>query len=391
MRGDLCESTVVLRSEFGSLADDDRKDMLRKLRAGEDVTLEIEAVTFVQRDTPNANFIRIRDKGLRKFASSFKGRPFIVDHDQHSVSSRKGIITGSKLVDENGEKSVAMTIKVVKRDAVESVLDGTIDRFSVGFSIVGDSTCSACGTKMNWWGFCERSHFRGDVLKDGTVIEAIAENANGVEVSAVNVPAVEGTSIDRIRAEALAQMEQRRPAGSPEKRNSNMGELREILSLAADASDTDVVKTIVKLQSQAAADKERADNATAQLRKITEERETLAAEERKRKADELVEYARNSGKLRNGQAVVENIIRKLAAENIDDTKKFVEELAEQVPVGERLQSGGEDPTDKPRKRVSGNRDQSTIARAFGLTPEELAAETEEYVKNARFENEEEEL
>jgi len=90
-----------LRWEGGELSAAARKDLLARVRAGEPVTLEFDARTFVQRETPNRNFIRFREGAMLALARSFKGVPFLRDHGTRSLDARAGTVLASRL--ERGE------------------------------------------------------------------------------------------------------------------------------------------------------------------------------------------------------------------------------------------------------------------------------------------------
>src|SRR6185295_17700417 len=209
------ESVVLsLRAEDwsgldGQLSAEGRQKLLSEVRAGNPpAKITLEAITFLQRETPNRNFVRFKDGLLSRLASSFAGAPFLRDHDR-SLEARGGTVVSSELVQHRGRYQRAgnevpafkQTIELVKPWAIEAALDGTIDRFSIGWSITGDILCTACGNDM----FSrDCSHYPGQTFEreDGTEakVEALITEADGVETSAVTVPAVKGTSVDEIRA-----------------------------------------------------------------------------------------------------------------------------------------------------------------------------------------------
>jgi hypothetical protein len=164
----------VHRGEL-ALEEDDRKSLLRQVRSGEFAdSLEIEAITYLQEDKPNRNFLRFKPSILSKVAKSFIGVPFLKDHEHGKLEARGGTIVASKLEkDENGVPRFRQRIQLVKPWAIEGALDGTLDRFSISWhsdkrpvcSIDGDPILSGYYSRMD--GEC--THFPGDeVTNDET-------------------------------------------------------------------------------------------------------------------------------------------------------------------------------------------------------------------------------
>ena len=178
------------------LSDAERKDLIARVRAGEVIELELEIVPFIQRASANRNAIRFKNGMLSGFARSYKGVPFLRNHDQEDQAQRGGTILASKLESaDDGTKGFRMRLKLVKPWAVESALDGTLDRFSIGWH--RDRTqpmeCSSCDAD---WLLCQ--HWPGMLDEKGAVVQLVIAAAEGTEVSAVNVPAVVGTFIESI-------------------------------------------------------------------------------------------------------------------------------------------------------------------------------------------------
>lgn len=190
-----------------ALSKSDRTAMLAKLRAGAadaPSELELEAVTFIQRDTPNRNYVRFKPGMLASFGKSFEGQPVLKDHDSRSLSSRAGTIIASKLEhNDDGSKQIRMRLKLVKDWAIEAALDGTLDRFSIGWNRTAPTQCSICEASLR---NCD--HWPGETdAKSGRVCELLFTGADGTEVSGVNVPAIVGT-----RIESISQLEAIDPA-----------------------------------------------------------------------------------------------------------------------------------------------------------------------------------
>lgn len=254
---------VELRAGGAKLADADRKALLERVRGGEHVELEFEARTYIQRETPNRNFVRFKPSILKRLARSFVGVPFLRDHDKRSLTARGGTIVASELVQDTDGDAFHQTIRVVKPWAAEGLLDGTIDRFSIGAAPTGDIICSAHKTPIFTKCFC----FPGDKVGDSDErVEFVITAAEGVETSAVNVPAVVGTGIKGVRAalEALAA-----DAGgivpSPPTEGQTMKRLLVLLGLSEAASEDAAVAALeVKLAELRAAREAATDLASLQ-------------------------------------------------------------------------------------------------------------------------------
>ena len=131
-------------AEGEEVTKDSRLELLRQSLAGEPVMLEVDAEVFVQPDKPlplpadqaelaNHNFVRFAEGELEALAGSFEGRPFLRDHDQGSMEAKAGRILSSRLEQEDGVSRFLQQLAVVKPWAVQGVLDGTIEHFSIGW------------------------------------------------------------------------------------------------------------------------------------------------------------------------------------------------------------------------------------------------------------------
>lgn len=232
-----------------------RADLLAKVRSGEfSGPLDVRITSYVQRVTPNRNFVRFGRGTLRKGAHSFKGQVALVDHAQREQAARIGTITESKAVkNDTGEIAFQQTLSVVKRHAIESVLDGTIDRWSIGWYPTGPIDCSACkGPMFGKASTCP--HWPGDALEGGGNVEAIYTAWEGVEVSAVNVPAVLGTGVDEIRAALAAEREglSNTAPPAPGSKVMDIEALRKAFNLPASATEADILAHAAALGTRAA-------------------------------------------------------------------------------------------------------------------------------------------
>ena len=185
-------------------------DLRRRLAAGELSTLTLQAVVF-RALYPNANCYRFRDEDLDALASSFVDQPFLRDHAAREVDSRAGTVIGSRVLREDDQAPVIQQVlEVTRQRDIGLVLDGLLDRFSIGWRFDG-ITCSVCvsagADPGDWFGEgCVHWPGRKYLVRDAAGVERevlcelIFEQPRGVEVSAVNVPAVEGTEIQELLA-----------------------------------------------------------------------------------------------------------------------------------------------------------------------------------------------
>ncbi len=141
----------------------------------------------------NANFFRFRHKRMRAIARTFRGNPFITGHDWGDVRARGGTIVDAWAEpppDAGDELAFFAVVEATADWAKLGLKDGTIDRFSIGAFGRGEITCTVHGSPV--WTDCWC--WPGYEAEGGTV-EWEYEDAEGVEISAVNVPAVGGTGI----------------------------------------------------------------------------------------------------------------------------------------------------------------------------------------------------
>lgn len=186
-----------------------RLEMIQAARDGKHFELVVKkARTYRQKKgQPNRRYLRFAADQLEAIAPTFAGQPFLVDHNTHEQDARKGTILTSELVDcGRGMWAFDMGFSVVKPDAVISVLDGTIDRFSIGWFNLGKLICTVHKMDIEDPKGC--SCWPGDQVDvDGElrVVEYESQAAEGKELSSVNVPAVKGTSIQEYRAKLSAE------------------------------------------------------------------------------------------------------------------------------------------------------------------------------------------
>lgn len=160
----------------------ERASLIKQIEAGELEYIEFPATVFVA--GKNHNHLNFYDHDLPRLAKSFEGKPFLRDHNEHSIEARDGTIRDSVL--DNGE--IKQTIRLTTRKGMLAYIEGQIDRFSIGW-YYDSVNCSICNA--DWM---ECSHMPGRTY-EGRQAELMFVNPTGKETSAVNAPAVDGTGL----------------------------------------------------------------------------------------------------------------------------------------------------------------------------------------------------
>lgn len=389
------EPTAVLFVGAGGkkVAEIDRQRLLAEVRGGAaPAKLTVEATVFLQGDQPNRNFVRFKPTLLKRLAKSFVGMPFLRDHDR-GVLARGGTVVASEFVGDKDGGEIKQTIELVKPWAIEAALDGTIDRFSIGWSNTAPVLCSECDAPFapGFFGVASNcDHYPGDVveLKDGTkrVVEMVVTGADGVEVSAVSVPAVLGTGVDQIRS-ALALERQTRthaaPAAQPPQEKS-MKSIATKLGLAETADESTILAALERsrVEHEAAATLQAAELAAhGETRTaLAEARDKLAVYAAAEHAAALEKVtAVVEGKLGKGeqsQKAIASALQIAKAIGVTEALAFAESLPKLSPVGEPLQSRGTAPD------VAGERgvltkltaQQKSVAKQLKLTDAQYLAQ-----------------
>jgi hypothetical protein len=243
-----CAPAEILSLAAGgeTLNGESRRALLERVRRNEVFELEVAAYTFHQWRTPvplpasrrtraNATFVRFRAKELPAFARSFRGRPFLRNHDRGNVLARAGTILESELEEGQERYSVRQRLKVVKPWAVEAFLDGTMDAFSIGWDpqhrgfagLRRSLLCTVCSREFFSAG-CR--HLPGDevALESGERVRVELEwrQIVGAEVSAVTFPAVAGTHVDEVRSVLSEERARREKRMDEEAIRQELAELR---------------------------------------------------------------------------------------------------------------------------------------------------------------------
>jgi hypothetical protein len=370
-----------------------RHQLISSIRGGQHAELDVVATTFRQKDgVPNKRYLRHKPEALEALASSFEGMPMLLDHNSWEQRARMGTIRTSKLHEHGGTgwSSFKMGLRVVKPEAVISVLDGTLDRFSIGWSATGPVMCTAHKVDVRSSSRC--GCWPGDRVEvDGKqhVVEYEFQSAEGTEVSAVNVPAVKGTKIEDVRSALAAELGFAAHVVNPSsaRREMSFPRLAAILGLSALAAPTDedgAIRAAEGLQRRALAAEQERDTARARITTLENELATSKAAGSKAAVDALIDGAYRDGKLRMGRdsegaaipSKFEAMYRKLAAsEGIDALRSELAGLPQVVPIGKRpLDSAGEPPRDNGGELTD---DEKSVADQMGMDHKEFLASKRE--------------
>lgn len=338
---------VTLRRAPGATSHEittaEREQLLADARDGKLVKVVVDAVTFIQRDTPNRNFIRFTPGALRTLAPSFAGMPVLRDHEQGDALARGGRVLESKLEDHADGKQIAMTLELTAPWAVELAVRGLMDRFSIGWHSEGNTQCSICGEPMTsfWmWTFSECDHELGDTY-EGQICQLEYTDGVGIEVSAVSVPAVVGTGIEDIRAQ-LSAARAASPAGLG--RTENRMKIAPIilaaLGLSADAEDSAAIAGIEKLKTDRDGAQAALKDAQTQLATAKQEIATVAATGKAQRIEATLSRGLNEGRYLPGSKV-EAHVKKLAERGDEEgLAAYVDDLPKggAAPIGVARQS-----------------------------------------------------
>jgi hypothetical protein len=183
------EAVLALKPELPH----SRAEMLAKIESGELEFLDVPATVF--RTGRNSNFVVFNDDELPAFASSFKGVPFLENHEQRDIGARLGTVDAASMEGDpstGSGQAFVQTLRITTRDGMTKYVEGQIDRFSIGW-YYKDILCTVCN--LSWSG-CP--HFPGreyDTPNGKMTCELLFTRPRGKETSAVNAPAVEGTGL----------------------------------------------------------------------------------------------------------------------------------------------------------------------------------------------------
>jgi len=348
----LCRTTAapgkVLRAQHEgqeftlAQSDSKRKTLLSQVRGGDGdpVELDVDLVAFSQeRGVSNRNFLRFKRGILRSLAKSFEGAPLLRDHQQDDITARGGTVTRSTFVKGDDGGRFVMSARLTAPWAVEALLAGNLDRFSIGWNHPGIDTifCSACKAPI----LTECSHLPGDTVEGSDErAEFIFNEAEGVEVSAVSVPAVAGTGITEIRS-ALSQY-----ALTINPKERNMEKIAKALGLQ-NADESTILAALKARDAQAEASakelgklQEAQQNSLGEIAKLNAELHTATQREREAKADSLfTEFSDRFPKERDAEgklvaSAFELALRELASKDFDAARAILIAAPRPTPAGQ---------------------------------------------------------
>jgi len=370
--------------EAADLSESDRASLLADVRGnpGSTARLILEATTYLQGDKPNHNFVRFREGSMRALARSFVGKPFLRDHQQRDFLARGGTILASELVErDDGQRVIRQTLELVKPWAIESALDGTLDRFSIGWRPTGPVVCTVCHEPYfhNLWPTCEHELGKSYAVRGGEerIAEAEFTDSEGVEVSGVSVPGVENTSVDAIR-QALALNDTERlqaalrefaacgGAIQPGDKPMNLAAIAKALGLAATVEESAILVEIERRNILLEQEQRVRAEVEARLAAV-EEREAAA------RRTALIDRALREGKVRPNTPLVDKL-NALALRDIEAAELLVNDLQRVTPVGAGLVSAqSAPPPAADAAEASLNESDREVARQLRLTPAQMAA------------------
>ena len=354
----------------------------------------IDAVTYLQRDTPNRNFVRFNSDNLEAIALSGIGSPFLKDHNQSQLDARGGTVVDSYVAtDDDGNQIIKQRIELSKEWAKEGVLDGTIDRFSIGWIPKGPVTYRHNGEEVGASNkFQSPEYWPGEKLESGEIVEWVFHDADLIEVSGVNVPAVTGTVIESIQTTLSLNLSEGvflQPTERDECRKGNrpMEKVLSSLGLNESASEDKALEAISEVQASNATLSVENEALKTQLQTANSELEEYRLNEAKRteaKLESDIEALYECGKLTrvNGSEpdVMEAHLRKLHAVGGQELfATHIELLRTKEALGASQSVGTE--VDEGRKTIAPDR--AIRLRSAGMSEErflELDAKHRDRIK-----------
>jgi hypothetical protein len=380
--GDGCE----LRAGGEKITKASRDELLAKVRAGEQVDLEMDVMAFEQKaGVRNRNSVRFRDGAMVALGRSGKGTPFLRDHEQNDVLARGGTITASRTekVGE-GHYQIWQTVRLTAPWAVEAALLGNLTFVSIGWSPTGDVLCSVCSKPV----FSACYHFPGDRLREmdegergkklvrdragDIVVEWIYTSADLVETSGVSVPAVPTAQIEGIRAALSATALNNGGLRPQEILMHKLATIATMLGLAATASEDEVIKAAEKGIAERDTFKKELAVVEADRKVLSAELETLRTDKSKRDEDEFIATALAEGRLSTDEEGVWRDLFKASA------ARAAERMSERKP-GSRTPVGKPSQRDKkePEKVAGGALAVDQILMSHGFDPSIVRAQLSE--------------
>lgn len=384
--------TRSLKAGGGPDANAHRLEMIQEVRDGKHLEIVIKRA-LAYRQVPgkrNHRGLRFSPDALASGAASWKGRPFLVDHNTYEQSARKGTILSSELgADAKGAQAIFMGFSLVKPDAVISYLDGTLDRFSIGWFATGSVLCTVHGCDVTSRDSCHCWPLDAVEVDGKTQIaEYEYQSFRGKELSAVNVPAVDGTHIEDFRAALSAELHLH-PTRTQEKPMALI-RLAAVLGLAAltDADEPAAVTAAEGLRARALSAETDAAVARTENARLTAElaaQTALAAVAGVAAMNRVIADAYTSGKLGYGKDAagantpdeLESLLRDYGkAAGVDALTAKVSKMAVRIPVGQRQLTADIKEPARETGPVSALHDEAlvaSVAAQLGITVEQYRA------------------
>lgn len=351
--------TRELKANGGPDTNAHRLEMIQALRDGKHLEIVIKRALAYRQVAGKRNHrgLRFSADALSKGASSWKGRPFLVDHNTYELEARKGTILSAELgTDAKGAAAIFMGFSLVKPDAVISYLDGTLDRFSIGWFSTGPVLCTVHGCDVTAKDRCYCWPLDAVEGVDGKtqIAEYEYQSIKGKELSAVNVPAVEGTHIEEFRAALSAELHLH-PTRIKEQKMALI-RLAAVLGLAAltDADEPAAVTAAEGLRARALSAETDAGIARTENTRLTAEvtrlgteltaAQAIAAAASTTALNQVIADAYTAGKLGYGKDekgantsdALESMLRDYGkAAGVDALKAKITAMRASIPVGLR--------------------------------------------------------
>lgn len=364
-------STAALRANDTD-AQAQRFELLNHVKAGKHLELQVAAQTFAQTKKPNRRYLRLAEDKLEARAPSWRGQPYLKDHNTWSMSSQMGTLTTSKAEAIDGGMTFQQKLNATATESVIGILDGRWTKFSIGWWPKGPVLCSVHNCDVAKLDGC--NCWPGDkvTMTDGRerIVEFIFTDFQGKETSSVVIPAVQDTHVDEVRAALAAELGMvarrtlvgppiddirgQRPRMGREHDNKENGmnwtRLAALLGVAAlgDGDEDRAIAAVQALTTRATTAETTLASVRTELQQAQAAVRTLTATSVGIQIDAaLNEHGYRAGKLKHGRdsngvataSVMEGFLRKLAAsEGVAGLTAALAELPVIVPVNERLQS-----------------------------------------------------
>lgn len=303
-----------LKTADGADANAHRLETIQAISDGKRLELTVKrALAYRQvKGKRNRRGLRFATSMLETAAPSWRNTPFLFDHNTSEQISRKGTILSSDLgVDSKGVPAFYMGFSLVTPDSQIALLNGTLDRFSIGWFSTGPVLCTVHGCDVTSAESCYCWPLDAIQVDGKTEIaEYEYQSIEGKELSAVNVPAVKGTKIEEFRAALSAELHLPPRQTTPKKlkeRAMLFTRLAAALGVAALTAETDEPAALLaaeELRRRAISAETDAGILRAEVARLTGELVTqtaLANAASSAAMDQLIVDAYKAGKLTYGK------------------------------------------------------------------------------------------